>query len=103
MKIVIDIPEDVYKRTVFYREFKDLNDCVTTIKALEKGKPLSEHHGLIDKLELSDNIKNRLMQTAMNNTEVIMPYSKVCEDIVYNRIDTWIDEVRPIIERSESE
>lgn len=103
MKIVIDIPEDVYKRTVFYREFKDLNDCVTTIKALEKGTPLPEHHGLIDKLELSDNIKNRLMQTAMNNTEVIMPYSKVCEDIVDNRIDTWIDEVRTIIEGSDSE
>lgn len=40
MKVVIDIPEDVYKRTVFYREFKDLNDCVTTIKALENGTPL---------------------------------------------------------------
>jgi hypothetical protein len=49
MKVVIDIPEDVYKRTVFYREFKDLNDCVTTIKALEKGKPLPAKHGrLID-------------------------------------------------------
>lgn len=49
MQIVIDIPEDVLKRTVFYREFKDLNDCVTTIKALEKAVPLPEHHGrLID-------------------------------------------------------
>lgn len=42
MKIVIEIPEDVLKRTVFNREFKDLNDCVTTIKALENGKPLPE-------------------------------------------------------------
>ena len=41
MKLVIDIPEDVYKRTVFYREFKELNDCVTTIKALENSTPLS--------------------------------------------------------------
>ena len=42
MKLIIDIPEDVYKRTVFYREFKDLNDCVTTIKALENGTPLDD-------------------------------------------------------------
>ena len=42
MQIVIDIPEDVLKRTVFYREFKDLNDCITTIKALEKATPLDD-------------------------------------------------------------
>lgn len=49
MQIVIDIPEDVYKRTVFYREFRDLSDCVATIKALEKGTPLPKGHGrLID-------------------------------------------------------
>jgi len=35
MKLIIDIPEDV-----FYREFKDLNDCVITIKALENATPL---------------------------------------------------------------
>lgn len=49
MQIIIDIPEDVYKRTVFYREFRDLNDCVTTIKALVNGTPLPKGHGrLID-------------------------------------------------------
>lgn len=49
MQIVIDIPEDVYKKTVFYREFRNLNDCVTTIKALENGTPLPKGHGdLID-------------------------------------------------------
>lgn len=49
MRLVIDIPEDVYKRTVFYREFRNLNDCVTTIKALEKAVPLPKGHGrLID-------------------------------------------------------
>ena len=49
MKIVIDIPDDVYKRTVFYREFKELNDYVTTLKALENGTPLPKGHGrLID-------------------------------------------------------
>ena len=49
MKYIIDIPEDVFKRTVFYREFRDLNDCVTTIKALEKAVPLPKGYGrLID-------------------------------------------------------
>lgn len=47
MKIVIDIPEDTLKRTVFYREFKDLNDCITTIKALEKAVPIPKGHGRI--------------------------------------------------------
>ena len=42
MKLVIDIPEDVFKRTVFYREFRDLNDCVITLKALEKAVSLEE-------------------------------------------------------------
>ena len=56
MKIVIDIPEDTLKRTVFYREFKDLNDCITTIKALEKAIPLPKHHGrLIDADALYEN------------------------------------------------
>lgn len=57
MQIVIDIPEDVYKRTVFYREFRDLSDCVATIKALEKATPLPEEHGRLidaDKLEPRD-------------------------------------------------
>ena len=43
MKLIIDIPKDVYKKTVFYREFKDLNDCVTTIKALENGTPIPDN------------------------------------------------------------
>lgn len=43
MKILIDIPDDVYKKTVFYREFKDLNDCVTTIKALANGTPIPDN------------------------------------------------------------
>ena len=49
IELIIKIPEDVFKRTVFYREFRDLNDCVTTIKALENGTPLPKGHGrLID-------------------------------------------------------
>lgn len=57
MQIVIDIPKDVYNRTVFYREFKNLNDCVTIIKALENGTPLPKHHGrLIDADKLTESI-----------------------------------------------
>lgn len=64
MEIVIDIPEDVLKRTVFYREFRDLNDCITTIKALEKAIPLPKEHGdLIDRKNLIENgiSKRRLL------------------------------------------
>lgn len=50
MKIVIDVPEDVFKRTVFYREFRNLSDCVTILKALEKATQLPKGHGdLIDR------------------------------------------------------
>lgn len=42
MKLIIDIPEDVYKRTVFYHEFKDLNDCVESVKAIVNGTPLDD-------------------------------------------------------------
>ena len=53
IELVIKIPEDVLKRTVFYREFKDLNDCITTIKALEKAILLPKGHGrLIDENDL---------------------------------------------------
>ena len=56
IELVIKIPEDVYKKTIFYREFKDLNDCITTIKALEKSIPLPKGHGdLIDRQSLIDN------------------------------------------------
>ena len=54
IELVIKIPEDVFKRTVFYREFRDLNDCVTTIKALEKAVSLPKGHGrLVDEKDLS--------------------------------------------------
>ena len=82
MQIVIDIPEDVLKRTVFYREFKDLNDCVTTIKALEKAVPLPKNHGrLID----ADEIHEMLFDEEWD------------DDGIHNIIDdalTIIDEVK---------
>lgn len=51
MQVIIDIPEDVLKRTVFYREFKNLNDCVTTIKALEKAIPLNDVRAEISNID----------------------------------------------------
>lgn len=50
---------------------------------------------LISRQEVSDIIKTRLYQTALNNTEYITSYDKVCEDIAENRIDTWINGVKP--------
>ena len=102
MKIVIDIDENLYTR-LFDNGVDNYDDAVDMATAIRKGTPLPEHHGLIDRLELLDHIKNRLIQTAMNNMETILPYSKVCTDIVDNRIDTWIDEVKTIIEGSDAE
>ena len=49
MRLVIDIPEDTYKRTKFYKEFRDLNDCVLVLKAIEHAIELPKGHGrLID-------------------------------------------------------
>jgi methyl coenzyme M reductase subunit D len=101
MKIVIDIPEETFK---YYVTLANKGEQIGNLeRIILDGKPLPEHHGLIDRLELSDHIKNRLIQTAMNNMETILPYSKVCTDIVDNRIDIWIDEVKTIIEGSDSE
>ena len=52
MKLIIDIPEEVLKRTVFYREFRDLNDCVTTIKALENGTPIPDNATNLEVMEI---------------------------------------------------
>ena len=40
MKLIIDIPEDVYKRINFYKDLKGLNDYVNAVKAIDKGIPL---------------------------------------------------------------
>lgn len=55
VELVIKMPEDVFKRTVFYREFRSVRDCIMTIKALEKATPLPKGHGRlidVDELEL---------------------------------------------------
>lgn len=51
---------------------------------------------LISRSKTSDHIKNRMIQTAINNMEHITSYAKVCEDIVDNRLDTWINEVQAV-------
>ncbi len=51
---------------------------------------------LISRQAVSDIIKTRLYQTALNNTECITSYDKVCEDIAENRIDTWINEAKSV-------
>ena len=59
MELVIKLPEDVLKRTVFYREFRDLNDCVATIKALENAVPLPKGHGRLKDVDwIDDNCEN---------------------------------------------
>lgn len=67
MQIVIEISEDVLKRTVFYREFRDLNDCITTIKALEKAIPLPKGHGKIGDFNIF--LKGFLFDKRANNLE----------------------------------
>ena len=51
---------------------------------------------LISRQEVSDIIKTRLYQTALNNDEYITSYAKACEDIAENRIDTWINEAKTV-------
>lgn len=48
---------------------------------------------LINKQKLSEHIRTRLFETALNNVGYITTYDKVCEDIAVNRIDIWINEV----------
>ena len=48
---------------------------------------------IISRQEVSDHLKNRLIQTAFNNTEVIESYDRVCVDIAENRLDRWLNEV----------
>ena len=57
VELVIKMPEDVLKRTVFYREFRSVRDCIMTIKALEKAISLPKGHGrLIDERHVVENI-----------------------------------------------
>lgn len=50
---------------------------------------------LINRQKVSDIIKTMLYQTAINNDECITSYANVCDDIAENRIDTWINMVKP--------
>ena len=102
MQIVIDIDEDVYKRTVFYREFKDLNDCVTTIKSLENGTPIPEHHGRLGDLDALEeyfrNVRKELKASDYKNAIEFF----VRDDMLLN-VQQFIHLCDAIIEGSESE
>ena len=87
MQVVIDIPEDVLNR--FYREFRDLNDCVTIIKALEKATPLPNGHGrLIDCDELKEQIRRSL---AIKSLDYLLPAEKAIVEQI-DHITTIIPE-----------
>lgn len=79
IELVIKLPRDVFKKTIFYREFRDLNDCITTIKALEKAVPLPKKQGLIDKLLETD--KNLSIGKDINgNITVRFEYGYIKDD-----------------------
>jgi len=87
VQVVIDIPEDVLNR--FYREFRDLNDCVTIIKALEKATPLPNGHGrLIDCDELKEQIRRSL---AIKSLDYLLPAEKAIVEQI-DHITTIIPE-----------
>lgn len=74
-------------------------DCLNAIVAELKGTGIDGFKNcptvdLVSRVAVSDHIKNRLIQTAMNNMDEITSYAEVCEDIVDNRLDTWIAEVK---------
>ena len=73
VELVIKVPEDVFKRTVFNREFIDLNDYATILKALEKSVQLPKGSGRL--MVLSEDAVKR-EQT---------PFSFSCQN--------WISEV----------
>ena len=90
------IYEALWDATPLPKNQGNLIDWLEELQELREEKKLyfDKAFNSVDKTKLSDHLKNRLMQTAMNNMETIMPYSKVCEDIVDNRLDTWIEEVK---------
>ena len=51
---------------------------------------------LISRQAASDILKTRLLQTAINNTETITSYDRVCQDIAENRLDFWLNGVPPV-------
>ena len=47
----------------------------------------------VSRKEVLEHLTRRLWETALNNMDCIMSYDRVCEDIVDNRLKTWIYEV----------
>lgn len=50
MQLVIDLPKDVYSRIKFYREFRELNDYVATLKAIDNAVIIPAGHGRLGDL-----------------------------------------------------
>lgn len=57
VELVIKMPEDVFKKAVFYRGL-DLNNCITIMKALEKAVLLPKEHGRLKDVDwIEDNYR----------------------------------------------
>ena len=87
IELVIKIPEDTYKRTKFYKEFRDLNDCVLVLKAIDYAIPLPKGHGrLIDADVLADGFEdNYEFCEEVNATPTIIEAEKKYETEVITR------------------
>ena len=99
-----EISNEAYKKIMAHCEDQEpCDDTVTLTKEAysdlclraadyeaRKAEPCED---CISRQATSDHIKNRLIQTAMNNMEDITTYEKVCVDIVENRLDTWLNEL----------
>ena len=94
IELVIKMPEDVYKRTVFYREFKDLSDCVTTIKALENGTPLPKQHTeLVDRQTIADYVHSHIQEINTGYGDLNQHTNRILR-----MIEDYIDNAPTIIE-----
>lgn len=98
VELVIKMPEDVFKRTVFYREFRDLNDSITTIKALEKAVLLPKGHG---RLKDADKIANEVNALKDNWNRFGNEYESGRYESYDYAVDT-IDNADTIIEADEN-
>jgi hypothetical protein len=98
MKIVIDIPEDVLKRTVFYREFRDLNDCVTTIKALENGTPLPKGYGNLIQRESAEAIFKNARKALYEQSRKEQIKDFQTREMMLLNAEQFVHLIEPIIE-----
>ena len=53
---------------------------------------------LIDRYTAANHLKNRLIETAINNVGIVASADDMYREMAENRVDVWIDEV-PTAER----